>query len=113
MVDIGWFTPDGEPVSDAPWNTGFAKSLGIFLNGDAIAGRGPRGERISDASFYLLFNTHHEPLDFTLPRRDWGRRWTKVLDTRDDVPKEYADVIEAGQQVSCEGRCVVVLRRTD
>jgi len=29
-----------------------------------------------------------QAIGLTLPRRDWGRRWAKVLDTTDDVPKE-------------------------
>jgi len=113
VEDISWFTPDGEAMSDEHWNSGFAKSLGVFLNGEAIAGRGPRGERVTDASYYLMVNAYHEPLPFALPGRAWGRRWTAVLDTRDDVPANAAETLEAGQQVACEGRSVVVLRRVE
>ncbi len=113
VEDIGWFTPDGDAMSDDDWNSGFAKSLGVFLNGDAIAGRGPRGERLTDASYYLVFNAYHEPLQFTLPGRAWGRRWTAMVDTTAAVPAESQDTLEAGQQVACEGRSLVVLRRVE
>ena len=54
----------------------------VFLNGDAIAEPDARGERIIDDSFLLLFNAHHEAVDFALPdggvRRLRGR---SALDT--------------------------------
>ncbi|PYR61161.1 MAG: glycogen debranching enzyme GlgX, partial [Acidobacteria bacterium] len=33
VSDIGWFTPGGAEMSDQDWQAGFAKSLGVFLNG--------------------------------------------------------------------------------
>ena len=36
VSDIGWFTPGGTEMSDEDWQAGFAKSLGVFLNGSAI-----------------------------------------------------------------------------
>jgi hypothetical protein len=43
-------------MTDGDWAAGFAKSLAVFLNGDAISEPDPRGERIGDESFLLLFN---------------------------------------------------------
>src|SRR6202021_764018 len=54
--DIVWFTPAGEEMTDDDWAVGFAKSLTVFLNGAAITEPDPRGERIKDESFLLLFN---------------------------------------------------------
>jgi isoamylase len=62
VTDIGWFALDGQEMSEEQWTQVFAKSLGVFLNGEAIASRGPQGDRIRDDSFYVLFNAHHEPL---------------------------------------------------
>ena len=45
VSDIGWFKPDGEEMSDEDWESGFAKSLGVFLNGE-----GDPGGRTSAAS---------------------------------------------------------------
>src|SRR6478735_11753700 len=81
VSDIGWFTPHGTEMSDDDWRAGFAKSLGVFLNGDAIPTPNERGERVVDQSFYVMFNAHHEPLDFTMPESKWGQRWTQVLNT--------------------------------
>ncbi len=83
LGDIGWFTPSGREMSDGDWQAGFAKSLGVFLNGGAIPTPDERGERIVDDSFYIMFNAHHDALDFRLPPKAWGAAWTQVLDTND------------------------------
>ncbi|HSB53241.1 MAG TPA: alpha-amylase family glycosyl hydrolase, partial [Gemmatimonadales bacterium] len=111
VSDIGWFSPDGRGMSEENWGAGFAKSLGVFLNGEGIATPGARGERVADESFYLLFNGHHEPLAFTLPARHWGRRWVTVLDTAEPLPQETDHAYDAGKAVQVEARSLVVLRR--
>ena len=63
------------------WRSGFARSLGVFLNGHAITEPGPRGEQITDCDFLLLFNAHSEPVAFTLPGADLGPCWQVVVDT--------------------------------
>ncbi|MGO4754962.1 glycogen-debranching protein, partial [Streptomyces sp. 2MCAF27] len=67
LSDIAWFTAEGEEMRQRDWQAAHAKSLTVFLNGSAISEPGPRGERITDDSFLLMFNAHHEPLDFTVP----------------------------------------------
>jgi glycogen operon protein len=83
VTDIGWFAPDGTEMSEDDWESGFAKSVGVFLNGDAIPDPDLRGEKITDDSFLVLFNAHYEKLSFTIPNRDWGDHWVVVLDTDD------------------------------
>jgi glycogen operon protein len=85
VSDIGWFTPAGLEMSDEDWQAGYAKSLGVFLNGDAIPTPNERGERIVDKSFYVMFNAHYEAVTFTLPEEKWGRRWTEVFNTYDSA----------------------------
>lgn len=111
LSDVGWFKPDGEQMSDEDWANGFGRSLGIYLNGDAITMRGTRGERIEDDSFYILFNGHHERLDFALPHNSWGDRWQRYLDTADPQEPEARSEYPAGEKVQTKGRSVVVLRR--
>ena len=69
-VDLGWCKPGIETeMSDDDWDAGFARSVGLFLNGDAIADRDRRGQRVTDDSFLLLFNAHHDLIDWTLPKQ--------------------------------------------
>jgi glycogen operon protein len=86
--DIVWLTPAGEVMSASDWHTGYAKSLVVFLNGDAITEPGPRGEQIVDDSFLLLINAHHEDMTFTLPGAKYGKKWQMVLDTADETLKD-------------------------
>jgi len=111
VTDIGWFTPDGAEMAEEHWNEGFAKALGIFLNGEGIQSPDARGERVIDDSFYVLFNAHHEPLQFTLPKIDWGAEWVAVLDTARSMPAEEEQRYKAGEEVALESRSLKVLRR--
>jgi glycogen operon protein len=111
LSDIGWFRPDGGEMIDDDWQTGFAKSVGVFLNGEALPDPDTRGRPIRDDSFLLLFNGHHEDVTFVLPGKEWGRRWVTELTTVTDpgVRKPKA----AGAKVTVAGRSVQVLRRLE
>ena len=106
--EMGWFRPDGRPMTDEDWNSGFAKSIAVALDGEAITERDARGERISGESFLLVFNAHFEPLDFHMP--DFGERWLRVLDTADAFNE--GDSPAAGDPAAIEARSVAVFRRT-
>ncbi len=111
VVDLGWFRPDGEPMGDEDWDAGFAKAVGVFLNGKAINTPDLRGHRVVDDSFLVLFNAHHGPLEWRLPN-GWGARWARVLDTADPTLEEDDGApIDAGGLLVGEGRSVIVLRR--
>src|ERR1700729_3444230 len=79
--DIAWFTPGGEEMTDEDWSAGFAKSLTVFLNGDGLTEPGPRGQRVRDDSFLLLFNASETDLKFEIPPARYGEQWVRVLDT--------------------------------
>ena len=114
VSDIGWFKADGGEMSDEDWQAGFARTVGVFLNGKGIPTPDDRGEPIVDDSFYLLFNAHHEPMEFTLPTCPWGDRWEKVIDTDEPVPdlREHHEW-KAGDKVRVQAYAVIVLRRSD
>jgi glycogen operon protein len=110
--DIVWFTPAGEEMTDDDWAVGFAKSLTVFLNGDAITEPDPRGERIRDESFLLLFNASELDLDFTIPPQRYGDQWVKVLDTALPVSAlADAPAAKPGDAVAIPSRSMQVLGR--
>jgi glycogen operon protein len=110
--DLAWFRPDGEQMSDEDWGAGFAKSLGVFLNGDEIPSVDAAGRRVLDQSFYLIFNAHWEPVEFVLPPEVWGQSWTRVLDTRNgDAPAEDDWQRAAGTRINVDSRSLVVMSR--
>ncbi len=113
LKDVGWFTPEGDEMTHGDWERGYAKSIGVFLNGDAIVRPGPRGEQVSDDSLYLLFNAHYGRLHFTLPPSAWGQRWAKVLDTNEPRPVEAKRSYRPRERIRAEARSLVLLRRVD
>lgn len=110
LEDIAWFLPDGREMSEENWKQDFAKSLGVFLNGEGIRSAGPKGERVIDNSFYVIFNAFHEPLMYMLPSEKFGDRWVKVLDTNANYLEETGEEYKPGEAVKVEGRSVVVLK---
>jgi isoamylase len=109
LLDIAWFKPDGGQMTGDDWSNGYAKSLAVFLNGDQISAPDPRGQHVVDDSFFLMFNAHHEPIDFVLPRGEFGARWIRVLDTVESLPRFY----RAGQKVPVADRSLCLLRRVE
>ncbi|WP_084960950.1 glycogen debranching protein GlgX [Thermoactinospora rubra] len=109
LEDIAWLTPAGEPMTDADWNVGYARSLAVFLNGEAITEPDRMGRRIVDDSFLLLFNAHHDTIKFTVPK-DYGDMWLTEIDTAMPITVETR-VCRAGEHVPVNGRSVRVLRR--
>ncbi|PZG51980.1 glycogen debranching enzyme GlgX [Spongiactinospora gelatinilytica] len=109
LSDIVWLTPAGEKMTDADWNEGEARSLAVFLNGDAITEPDRRGRRISDDSFLLMFNAHHEVIKFTIPK-DYGEMWLTEIDTAMPITLDTR-ACRAGEDVAVTGRSVRVLRR--
>ncbi len=110
--DIAWFTLKGEQMSEEHWGEGFAKSLGVFINGDTIPNPNTHGEPVTDASFYLIFNAHSDALEFVLPSGNWGKSWLTVLDTA----RGWIDVaspLNAGARLKVTARSVVLLQRQD
>ena len=103
-------------MSEDDWNVGFAKSMGVFLNGRAIPTPNERGERVLDESFYVMFNAHHEPLEFTLPEKRFGERWAVLLDTNQPTDRlaeeELGHDLEPGARIQVQAWSLVLLRRT-
>lgn len=112
LSDIAWFTPEGADMSQHDWDEAQASAMTVFLNGNAISEPGPRGERIQDDSFLLMFNASPQPLEFLVPV-DHGEEWQVVVDTArpDGVPPGTGPKAEAGQRLTLMDRSLTVLQR--
>ena len=114
--DISWLTPAGTQMTVADWRAGFARSLAVLLNGEAITEPGPRGEAITDRSFLLLFNAHDQPVSFTLPAAAPAASWQVVVDTATaQVATEAsgapeAELLSPASKREVGGRTVVLLQ---
>ncbi len=109
-LDIAWLTPTGNEMTAADWDSGFGKSVAVFLNGDGIAEPNERGAKVSDDTFLICFNAHFEPIEYTAPSRTYGSAWIGVVDTSDPLGHSTVTV-EAGTTFTVPARCVIVLER--
>ena len=113
LNDIAWFTPEGHHMTEDNWMEEFAKCIMIFLNGNAIPGRDPRGNIIKDSSFLILVNAYHESVDFTLPGAEWAEKWKTLLDTSSGGFSDDGDFHEAGDVISVEGRTFILAEKEE
>ncbi|MEU7409866.1 glycogen debranching protein GlgX [Streptomyces sp. NPDC042638] len=111
LPDLMWLRPDAREMTARDWQRDDAHSVGVFLNGDAIAERDPHGRRMVDDSFLLLVNGYWEPVVFRLPDGSFGERWTTLTDTAepDGIPDERER--KAGTRLRVEARSLVLLSR--
>jgi isoamylase len=110
VPDISWFRPDGSEMSDEDWDSGFGKSVAVYLNGHGIPDLDPRGQRVTDDSFVVCFNAHHEPIEFTVPPSEFGNSWQPVIDTAAAVDDETAEPVAAEATLKVGARAIVVLQ---
>ena len=108
--DIAWFAHTGQQMNDEQWGEGFAKSLGVFINGETIPNPNARGEPVTDASFFVIFNAHYEALEFALPAEHWGLQWVLLLDTAQGWVSD-APLLQADANLEVAPQSVVLLQR--
>jgi glycogen operon protein len=110
VSDIAWFNPEGNDMTEEDWCKGYAKAIAVFLNGNELPDRGPKGGRIRDNSFLLLFNAHWELLNFALPARLRSRHWHAIVNTKE--PRFVGESISftSTKHVPVAGRSLVVLQ---
>ncbi|NYE95219.1 glycogen operon protein [Psychromicrobium silvestre] len=111
LPDLVWLDTDGSTMTEADWDNGFGRTVGVFLNGDAISGVDERGRRISDANFLLYFNAHDDEVQFTLPVAEYAEHWDLLIDTAGSQP--VTDAVAAGAALTVQSRSLVVLRAHD
>jgi isoamylase len=107
IKDIYWLKPDGGEMTDADWNSGYARALGMVLPGDQIKEMSEVGTRIVDDTFALLFNANAEAIDFRLGMRSRDIVWTCIFDTAALVPESR--VFKHASTFPLQGRSLAVL----
>jgi glycogen operon protein len=112
VTDIAWFNPDGAEMTEKQWNEGFAKSVGVLMNGEELPDPNHRGELVTDDTFLMMFNAHSDEVPFTLPTAAWGPEWAVVIDTAHPQIDEGEQTYKAGEEVALTARSLMVLQRT-
>ncbi|HEY1111533.1 MAG TPA: glycogen debranching enzyme GlgX, partial [Opitutaceae bacterium] len=112
MKDLTWINADGSEMTDEAWATGYAKVIGLMLCGDAMNLFDYRGEAVSDGTFLLFFNAHHEDIDVTMPAHA-NVSWRVRIDTADENGfVENGAVHEGGSTLKMVARSFVLLEQS-
>jgi glycogen operon protein len=106
LNDIVWLALNGQPMEDGDWANG-AQAIGMYLNGNGIAGKDARGQSITDDHFLLYFNADGDA-EVTLPTDEYAAAWDVVIDTGGSA--DDARTYEAGATFPLGTRSLVVLR---
>ena len=105
--DIAWYRPDGQEMTDEEWNTEWMRSLGVMFNGRTLNSMNEMGQPLSDDTFLILLNAHHETVQYSLPSTASRSGWTVLMNTAElDEPFRAMDCAD---ELQVEARCVVLL----
>lgn len=108
LPDIVWLDVDASTMQPEDWDSGFGRSVGVFLNGDGIRGKDTRGRRITDVNFLLYFNAHDDMVKFTLPADEYAPAWDIIIDTAGH--NADTEPVQAGGALPVDAKSLVVLR---
>ena len=70
-----------------------------------------RGRHVSDGTFLLLFNAHHEEIAFRLPTRETTIRWLVMMDTTHQDGLARNGAFDAGDAYPLKGRSLALLQQ--
>jgi glycogen operon protein len=108
--DVAWLKPDGNEMTAEEWEKEFARSLGMWLNGEGLPESDERGRPLHDDSFLVLFNAHHDPIEFNLPALSEGWGWRIDIDTSFDEGEPAHDAGAPPATYTLQGRSLAILR---
>jgi isoamylase len=106
--DVTWYRLDGQEMTEADWLNESARTLTVRLAGDQIDEVDERGHRVVDDTLLILFNAHHEPLPFTLPKQGAKIEWELLIDTRDWRVGGRRKPVRGGGRYEVEARSLAV-----
>ncbi|MEO5701576.1 MAG: glycogen debranching protein GlgX [Casimicrobiaceae bacterium] len=109
VKDILWLEPDGAEMTEQEWSHDFARTLGVYLEGGALAEVDARGRPVVDDGFLVLFNGHHEMVPFRLPAMTATEHWRPLIDTAEQDGLPTATTFLSGDVFPLQGRSLALL----
>ena len=79
----------------------------VFLNGQAIPSPDPRGRRVLDDDFLVMFNADHQEDSSSCPSEEWGERWVG-RDRHRRRPSSTPTRHAAGSELKVQPRSLIV-----
>ena len=110
IPDVVWLRPDGARMTPEDWDSGFGRSVGMFLNGRGIRENDRRGRPVEDVNFLVYFNSGDAPVDLALPDGRHGAEWPVARDTAGELGDRK---LRARDTVPLQGKAMLVLQELD
>ncbi|WP_131115459.1 glycogen debranching protein GlgX [Lichenihabitans psoromatis] len=104
--DVTWIKEDGTEFSPEDWDDGERKRVGMLLDVRGYASDTSKAQE--DCPLLILFNSHHEDVDFVLPEHVGGSTWKLLLDTNQPDMTE-GSTIENGKPLKLVSRSLSLL----
>ncbi|MGI4815569.1 MAG: glycogen debranching protein GlgX [Janthinobacterium lividum] len=105
VTDVTWVAADGSPLRDDHWSDAMMRCFGMVIDGRAQASGIRRPA--SDATLLIVFNAHHDVVDFTLPEIYGSQSWTCMIDTNMPVRDELPE-FDSGDVYQVTGRSLLL-----
>ena len=105
IADVKWLSPSGAELTSEQWQDSAMRCFGLVIDGRAPT-TGIR-RPASDATLLLIFNAHHDVVDFTLPQIPGSDQWSCLIDTNAPIRSELPD-FESGDIYQVTGRSLLL-----
>ena len=83
------------------------QNVGFFTA--PVSARATLGRPVVDRHFAVLFNAHHDDIEFTLPACIGSRQWLQMVDTADPHAAENPPTFAAHARYPLRGRSLALL----
>jgi glycogen operon protein len=81
VKDTIWYRTDGQKMTDQEWNSNWVRSVAMMLDGETLDAVDALGQPLTDDTYLILLNSHHEPVTYALPAAPKNGSWELILDT--------------------------------
>jgi isoamylase len=107
VQDVAWIDAAGEEMKPETWDNELTRCFGMLLDGRAR----PSGVKRpgSDVTLLIIFNGHHDVVEFTLPPTAESSGWNRLIDTND--PGLASETFEFGAVYEVTGRSLLLFER--
>ncbi|HEV2673892.1 MAG TPA: glycogen debranching protein GlgX [Aliidongia sp.] len=105
VKDVTWINASGSEMPDEDWADENMRCFGMLMDGRAQ----PTGvrKRGDDRTLLVVFNSHYDLVNFTLPESAGHATWTLRIDT--NAPdRSGEEIFDTGQSYGVTGRSVLV-----
>lgn len=106
IKDVTWINANGSEMQESNWADTGMRCFGMLIDGRAqTTGIRKRGQ---ETTLLLVFNAHHDVVQFTLPECTGGREWSLLIDT--NIPGKEDGSFSTGDTYEVTARSLVVFK---